>query len=125
MPASITRSRDIRAVFAARHVAHGRGLSVYALRRADDEQGRVAVVAGRRVGGAVKRNRAKRRLRALLHAAGPPAGTDLVVVAAPPAVDTAFAVLSEEFTRLRDRALDRAGAAGAGSAVPRREEVSP
>lgn len=110
MPASLTRTRDIRAVFAARHVAHGRGLSVYALQRTDEEQGRAAVIAGKRVGGAVHRNRAKRRLRALLHTSGVPAGTDMLLIAAAPAVDTPFAALAEEYTHLRARALARAAA---------------
>lgn len=109
MPPRLHLSRDIRAVFAARRVAHGQALSVYAHERADAGPGRVAVVAGRRVGGAVQRNRAKRRLRALLHDAGPPAGMDLVVVASAPAVDTPFATLAQEYAHLRDRAASRAG----------------
>ena len=41
----------------------------------------VGVVAGRSVGGAVVRNRARRRLREAIAQAAPPQGTDLVVVA--------------------------------------------
>lgn len=110
MPSRLTRTSDIRAAFAARHVAHGRALSVYARDRADGGEGRVAVVAGKRVGGAVQRNRAKRRLRALARAAGPPAGVDLVLVASAPAVRVLFAELAVEYARLRDRAAARAGA---------------
>jgi len=110
MPSRLTRTSDIRAVFAARHVAHGRALSVYARRRADDEQGRAAVIAGKRVGGAVQRNRAKRRLRALVRADAPQSGLDLVLVAAAPAVVAPFRDLTAEYGRLRGRAAARAAA---------------
>jgi ribonuclease P protein component len=42
---------------------------------------RVAVVAGRRVGTAVARNRAKRRLREALRRAAVPGGRDYIVIA--------------------------------------------
>ncbi len=120
MPSRLTRTSDIRAVFAARHVAHGRALSVYARRRPDGDQGRAAVVAGKRVGGAVQRNRAKRRLRALLQADGPPSGIDLVLVAAAPAAVAPFPDLAAEYGRLRGRAIARAAAAPRAEARPSR-----
>jgi len=49
-----------------------------------------AVVAGRRVGTAVRRNRAKRRLRAALDRAPLAADTAYVVVAGPTVVDVEF-----------------------------------
>jgi len=110
MPSRLTRTSDIRAVFAARNVAHGRALSVYARQRADGGQGRAAVIAGKRVGGAVQRNRAKRRLRALVRAGGPPSGLDLVLVAAAPAVVAPFPDLTAEYDRLRGQAVVRAAA---------------
>jgi ribonuclease P protein component len=54
---------------------------------------RLAVVAGRRLGSAVQRNRAKRRLRAAAASAGLPPGYDFVVVARSGALTTPFAVL--------------------------------
>lgn len=107
-------SREIRAVYAARGVVHGRYMALHV--RQADATGRAAVVAGRRVGSAVDRNRAKRRLRALLRDHGAPEGTDAVLVAKPGADRVPFAVLSEDYQRLTDRALRevRRGARGAG-----------
>ncbi len=51
---------------------------------------RVGLVAGRRVGGAVARNRAKRRIRHALARAGVPSGIDLVVIARPEVLTMAF-----------------------------------
>jgi ribonuclease P protein component len=101
-------SRDIRAVYAARHVVHGQFLSLYGRVRAEDGQGgRTAVVAGRRVGSAVDRNRARRRLRAVLRDAGVPASLDVVVVAKLPARTVPYPLLSREYERLRGRLLAR------------------
>jgi ribonuclease P protein component len=55
-------------------VLHARG-------RDDDDAARVAVVASRRVGTAVRRNRAKRVLRAAVSGVPLPRGVDVVLVA--------------------------------------------
>ncbi|MGH8886320.1 MAG: ribonuclease P protein component [Egibacteraceae bacterium] len=111
-PRRLHRSHDIRAVFAARNVAHGRLLTVYAIRRArgsgETPQARAAVVAGRDVGGAVQRNRAKRRLRAALATGALPPGLDLVVRAHPAAIDADFVVLETELGDLIGRAAAKA-----------------
>jgi len=61
---------------------------------ADHHDLRVAVVAGRRVGGSVQRNRAKRRLRAALaEVQDLPTGEDVAVVAGPEVLTVAFPVL--------------------------------
>lgn len=99
---------DIRAVFAARTVAHGPALAVHARRRADDGPGRATVVAGRTVGDAVRRNRAKRRLRAALDRTAVPPGLDVVVVARSPALTADFADLTDEVGRLIGRVSHRA-----------------
>jgi ribonuclease P protein component len=52
---------------------------VHALDREDDRVSQVAVVASRALGGAVVRNRAKRRLRAAARQARLPGDVDLVV----------------------------------------------
>jgi ribonuclease P protein component len=54
---------------------------LHALVRDDDRPARWTTVAGRKVGKAVERNRAKRRLRAVVSDATLPRGHDLVVVA--------------------------------------------
>lgn len=99
---------DIRAVFAARTVAHGPDMAVHARRRADNRPARATVVVGRSVGDAVRRNRAKRRLRAALHRIAPPAGLDVVVVGRSPALTTDFAELTGEMERLIARVSQRA-----------------
>jgi ribonuclease P protein component len=82
---------------------------VHALsRRDDDGHPRVAVVAGRAVGNAVRRNRAKRRLRAAAREVRLPA-VDLVVDARPAAVDAPFEVLPSDLEQLAARALRRTG----------------
>lgn len=55
----------------------------------------VGVVAGRRVGGAVVRNRAKRRVRSALAATGVPSGVACIVVASTDVVDAPFDRLVE------------------------------
>jgi ribonuclease P protein component len=109
-PAASHRLRlpaDIRAVFAARSVAHGPSVVVHAARRDDGAPARWTVVAGRKVGDAVDRNRAKRRLREALHSLALPTGVDLVVVARPAARTVPYAALQEELTRLVEKAVGR------------------
>ncbi|HKX75422.1 MAG TPA: ribonuclease P protein component [Acidimicrobiia bacterium] len=55
---------------------------------------RVGLVAGKRTGSAVQRNRAKRRLRRALAEASPPAG-DYVVMAGPATATAPFSELVE------------------------------
>lgn len=107
MFSTLRSTRDIRAVLAARRTAHGRALSVHARPAAGPP--RAAIVAGRSVGGAVQRNRAKRRLRSVVSAAGLVDGADVVVVAKAPAVSVPFAALVEEYSGLRQRIRARLG----------------
>lgn len=73
----------------------------------------MTVVAGRKVGGAVRRNRAKRRLREALRQTRLPEGLDLVVVARAEAVTAPWSALVAELDRLLVRC------AGAGAETPR------
>ncbi len=66
----------------------------------DGDRARVAVIASRRVGGAVQRNRAKRRLRELIRAVPLRRDVDLVLVARPRCVDAPFDELGAELIEL-------------------------
>lgn len=70
---------------------------------------RVGFVVSKAVGGAVVRNRVKRRLRALMAARLPlvPAGVDLVVRAQPACADLTSSALGTELDRLLGQALSR------------------
>ena len=81
---------------------------------------RVGVVAGKRVGGAVVRNRVKRRLREALRRelARIPAGWDLVCDAKSPAAEAPYAALASELRALLARAGLVAGSASEGQPSP-------
>ncbi|MGI9031158.1 MAG: ribonuclease P protein component [Ilumatobacteraceae bacterium] len=67
---------------------------------------RLAFAIGRAVGPAVRRNRLRRRLRAIVRAAASPGGRldhgGLLIGAAPAAVEQSFAQLRDEVGRLLD-----------------------
>ncbi|GAB95413.1 ribonuclease P protein component [Kineosphaera limosa NBRC 100340] len=81
---------------------------------------RVGVVASKAVGNAVVRNRAKRRLRALLADRLPtlPAGLDLVVRANPGAAGTTPQALGEALDNALSRVLPKVGSAASHDAIP-------
>ncbi|HWL67352.1 MAG TPA: ribonuclease P protein component [Geminicoccus sp.] len=93
---------------------HGSGMVVqYAARVVPDERTGVGFTASRKVGGAVVRNRAKRRLRAVVRELVPaaaPAGLDLVLIARPQTATLPYAVLREDLTQAL--AKIRAGTSG-------------
>jgi ribonuclease P protein component len=112
MPSGLRSQRlrlpsEIRAVFAARSSAHGRAVVVRAGARPDEDPARWTVVAGRKVGNAVQRNRAKRRIRAVLQGLTLPAGMDLVVVARSSAQTVPFSELQREVGELVAKAASK------------------
>jgi ribonuclease P protein component len=78
--------------------------------RADDPP-RVGLVVSRAVGGAVVRNRVKRRLRHVIarHLRDLPAGSELVIRARPAAAGRTSAELDEEISRSLSRMTQAAG----------------
>ncbi|MBW3603341.1 MAG: ribonuclease P protein component [Actinobacteria bacterium] len=100
-------SRRIRAVRSARLRAASSTMVVHALGRDDSVPTHVAVVAGRAIGGAVERNRAKRRLRAAVRQARLPSDVDLVIDARPATVRAPFTTLHRDVERLSRRAAER------------------
>jgi len=81
---TIKSSRDIQAIFdRSRRVSHPLIVALIApTPEGRGPEGRVVFVAGKRIGNAVKRNRAKRVLReALRRAGGPWAGYDVALIA--------------------------------------------
>jgi ribonuclease P protein component len=115
---------DFLRVAAARRSAAAPGLVLQAARRPDTREGaiRVGFTASRKVGNAVVRNRAKRRLRAaaaaLLPSAGRP-GSDYVLIARSGTAERPYAALLADLASALRR-LDRKS--GDGSSRTRQEK---
>ena len=81
---------------------HGAGMVVQFTRRTlPDEAVGIGYTASKKVGGAVIRNRSKRRLRALVRELVPQAridGTDLVLIARPQTATLPFGVLRDDLS---------------------------
>jgi ribonuclease P protein component len=109
-------SADFAATFRGpRGARAGATLIVVHANQADTRAGqppRVGFVVSKAVGGAVVRNRTKRRLRALMAARvdAIPAGTDLVIRANPVAAQASSASLGVELDMLLPRVTARLGA---------------
>lgn len=82
--ATIKSSTEIDEIFrSGKRVAHPLVIALVATNATGrDRNGRVAFIAGKRLGGAVTRNRAKRLLRAAAQRAGAPwPGSDVLLIA--------------------------------------------
>ena len=100
---TIKSSREIDSIFRdSQRVAHPLFIALIARTpEGRGPEGRVAFIAGRRMGSAVRRNRAKRVLRAAVRSAGGPwSGFDVLLIAtrltgtaSPPELDKAFSRL--------------------------------
>lgn len=103
---TIKSSREIDTIFRqARRVAHPLVTALIASTpEGRGREGRVAFVAGKRLGNAVIRNRSKRVLRAALaRAGGPWPGYDVVLIAGPKTRSAAADELDAAFSRLAAR----------------------
>jgi ribonuclease P protein component len=108
----LKRRADFLRVAAARRKWAAPGLILQAAQQPETtaETIRVGFTASRKVGNAVKRNRARRRLKALVAemvAAGAAPGLDLVLIARPSTVDRLF----DELRRDLQQSLQRTKAA--------------
>lgn len=110
-PGRLTRSRDITDVLRRGRSRSGSLLAVHALPHPGAGPGavpgvvRLAVVASRRVGGAVRRNRAKRLLREAARGIGWRDGLDVVLVARAACAESDVHRVGGELARLA-RQLD-------------------
>ncbi|MFN2555570.1 MAG: ribonuclease P protein component [Nitriliruptorales bacterium] len=104
-PVSLRSSREIAAVLRSRNRRAGERVVLHARRVRGDEPPRVAVVASRKVGSAVARNRAKRLMREAARQVDWKRGTDLVIVARRECADSTSREVAAEVAALA-QALD-------------------
>ncbi|MFP4310379.1 MAG: ribonuclease P protein component [Nitriliruptoraceae bacterium] len=112
---TIRSGRDIARVVRSPQQRAGRLLVIHAAPRGDDEPARVAVIASRRVGGAVQRNRAKRLLREAVRHVPLPPGVDVVLIARRACAESGFAAVHHELDLLTRSVVMERPAAGARS----------
>ena len=97
---------EFDAVFSANVRVSRRELSVAVRDRGDDAPNRWGFAVGSRLGGAVVRNRIKRRLRQIAAKIGG-SGLDVVVVARSGAAEASYQMLEQNLAGLMTRARER------------------
>lgn len=104
----IHRRPEFQHVYDGGRKVHGRFMTMFVL---PNELGasRLGVSATRRLGRAVIRSRAKRRLRELFRTSPAPGAVDLVIVPRRELVDARWPELQDEYRELLRRALRGAG----------------
>lgn len=96
----LSRSPDVRRALRRGTRRGGRHVVVHLIDRRDDGPTRIAVVATRRVGNAVERNRAKRVLREAVRGVALPVGHDVAVVARRPAAEVRMQIIRSEIEQM-------------------------
>ncbi|MGI5819990.1 MAG: ribonuclease P protein component [Armatimonadota bacterium] len=99
---TLRRQQDLDRVFQEGRWRRMRAVAVGTYSRDDDGPSRFAVVAGRRIGTAVRRNRARRRIREALRLMVPEirGGADVVLAARQDTPDVDFRVLQQAIRRV-------------------------
>ena len=102
---TIKSRRDFERVFSRGRRFNDALLRVRVLDAGEDHEGRVAFVAGKRIGGAVYRNRCKRVLREASRSLGlPRRGYDIILFATPATHDSKPAEVARSLERMLERA---------------------
>lgn len=103
--ASLRTGRDFARVYRAGKRARVDGITVWAASSPDASASRLGLTVPGSVGGAVRRNRLRRRLREIVGSYAPAPGTDVVVRADRDVAGRNF----QELQHVVSSALDRAG----------------
>ncbi len=104
-PASRLRRRgEFTGVFDQGTKKHGRLMSVFVLARAQGVP-RIGIAASKKLGGAVDRNLAKRRMREVFRVGASPVGLDIVVIPRRELLAAPFESVQREFASLVDVAV--------------------
>jgi ribonuclease P protein component len=114
----LSRSAEFDRVYREGRSHANRYLVIYSFPRESEEEGvRLGVSVGRKVGGAVERNRVKRLLREAFWSAaeGLPTAHDFVVVARPDSGELAAREGEQGVERSLRELLEKAGYAGSGA----------
>jgi ribonuclease P protein component len=94
----IRRRGEFQRVFDDGRRVHGRHLTIIAAPASGGES-RLGIVASKKLGGAVVRNRAKRLIREMFRTnAGPASATDLVIIAKPSAITVEAAEVNRDYS---------------------------
>ena len=101
-PEHIRKRADFEQTYDTGNRASGRFMTMFA-RSTGDRSARLGIAATRKIGGAVVRNLAKRRVRELFRQRKPITGLDIVVVPRREFPDAPFASLEREFDALLER----------------------
>jgi ribonuclease P protein component len=104
--ARLDRVAEFNRVKSEGESCHGRFMVLSVLRNTPSKDTRVGLITSRRLGGAVERNRVRRRFREIVRVARPglQEGLWLVLIARKNAVDAPFLALQREWLQLARRA---------------------
>lgn len=97
----LQKQREFKRIYRVGHREANRCLTTYTC-PAEGRRGKVGIVAGKRLGKAVKRNRIRRALREIvrLNQRNILETTDLIIIAKPPALDLSHRELAEQLFQL-------------------------